>query len=176
MLNAPTLPGGDSAETSAVQSYFEGAGLPRNQIYDVYAQPDTTVVYYPDGGAAGSVYWPMGVIERSYHGIRIVDSLAWAFVVEAQQSLFESVYWPTIPHSVLVDADGLAALVNTPQRFAAYLAALPVNGSTGTVVIRHTSETWQGSFAAAAAFEVGAIDFDINAQPIVLPDATGQTP
>jgi hypothetical protein len=174
-LNAPTVPGGDEPQIAATRQYFLAAGLPSNQIFDVYAQPNTTAEFYADGGVADSVYWPMGVIQRGYHGICIVDSIASALMLESGASIDENVYWPMIPHDILVAADQFAALLASSDGKARYLAGLPIDGSSGRLVIRHTSGIWQGTFAAAAVFEVGVIDFDVTGYPVVLPDANGQT-
>jgi hypothetical protein len=176
-LAVPRYPGTADDHNAAVKAYFVGAGLPEAQILAVTPQAGMV--------AAGSMTTRTGTPTLAYYfstvhrqaaGVEVVDSFAWARLNANGDVVHESVYWPELPASVLSDATVLANMIGDSTSRAAFTASLPKDLLTtnGSVVVRHTSGEWAGSFAAAACYDVvddgGRIrHFDRNAVEFQLP-------
>jgi hypothetical protein len=147
------LPGDAQAHNGAVLAYFQGAGLPADQVSGVNAMPHLlgdslaktrTLLYY------------YSVVSRAYGAIPIADSFAWARLNADGEVVSESVYWPEIPQSTLDEAMALQAVMNDVAQRAAFWSKLPPEvdrGRPGHVVIRHASGVSRSPFYARAVVD-----------------------
>lgn len=147
----------DSAQhNKLVMDYFAGAGLPKDQIGGVHAT--TSMAATATGEQAPrpqpSVGGYQSIIERKLEDMPIVDSVAWARMNDAGESLTEWVYWPAIPAQAMADARRLRALFSNDSERTAYLAKLPPNLPPGAIVVRHSSATSAVAFEAFASYDV----------------------
>lgn len=171
----PPLAGGAAAQTSAVRAYFVAAGLPVGQILDVKPMAEMSAsgagTTEPEPAAATLDRY-YGMIHREVAGVPVADSYAWASIDEDSEVVAESVYWPSIPRSVVAEAKGFKAKLADSSWRAAFLAKLP---GPGKLVIHHTPGEWTGQFAASVGYDVQSpggmmgYHFDENAIAFLLP-------
>lgn len=152
--------GNSAAEHNAfVKDYFVSHGLPEDQVLEVLART---------GGTAGAPVTDPSAVQRlgpvvrysslvrGVDGIPVVDSYAWARIDADGEVVELGVYWPTIPGSVVANAEKLAATIANSSGRAAFVAGLPaaVQGGQGRVVIRHSCSADRGPFVAFASYDV----------------------
>jgi hypothetical protein len=138
-----------ATHAALVRSYFEGAGLPADQIAAVGSSTrasGTGVAWGPPAVAKFIAY--ESTIYRAVGGFRVQDSYAEAEFNANGESVRESVYWPALPASALAEASGLAELLADPVQGPAYLARLPIPATSPVVKIHHTG----GGLVAPAPF------------------------
>jgi hypothetical protein len=115
-------------------------------------------------------------LTRTWNGIPIDDSTAWAFLSDAELSYEELVYWPAIGQDVVQDLQKFQAMLADPDRSARFSESLPPGGESGALVIHHASWYWQGPFRAVACYRVtlggSPIYFDITGHLVLLPTGT----
>jgi hypothetical protein len=177
-LQDASYPAGGDAQNAAVLAYFTNAGLPRSQVLNVTAlEVNFSVVSANQPNPAQNILdtsWN-SCLSRGYLGIPIVESFAWAQLASDARSVSESVYWPDIPAETMDQVMAFQAKLADPAQREAYLSLLPVGAANGTLVIHHTSGTWQEAFAAVAAFDVTlggtTFHYDERGGTIVLPDS-----
>ena len=120
------------------------------------------------------------VLSRGIDGILVAESNASAQVDNADQSVSESLFWPTIPADVVTAARELKSALAAPGALAAFKAKLPSNAQgDGAIVIHHTSGISQSaSIQAVATYDVqqvnsfgdgASVSFDSNGTPVSLP-------
>jgi hypothetical protein len=162
-------PGTDSDQNAAVRAYFVSAGLPDGQVASVSA--------FGTGFVKGDDVlegW-YSLLNRTYEGIPIVDSIATALFEADGRSGHEEVHWPEIPAQVLEQALAFQTMLADPARQADFIQKLPAGSRAGGLVIRHTSWFWDGAFRAEACWRGPASNdlcFDSLGHPI-LNEATG---
>ncbi|MBS2013608.1 MAG: hypothetical protein JST00_12010 [Deltaproteobacteria bacterium] len=154
----PPIPGAD-AHNAAVRAYFVAAGLPQDQILGVETYPAMSA-----GGPGDKLDVTQGtldhyysVVTRQVHGVKVLDSFAWARINADGEVVSESVYWPPLPNSVAADAVAFRAKLDNPTARAALVAKLAnviESPDEGTLFIRHTPGEWDGPFAAAASYDL----------------------
>lgn len=157
----PPLAGGPDAHNRAVQDYFVKAGLPADQILKV-----ETYSAMSAGGAGaeldsaslnGTLNHYFSVVTRQVNGIAVLDSFAWARINADGDVVSESVYWPPLSASVSTDAAALQHVVTDPATRPGFLAKISTDhpSDSGQIFIRHTPGEWDGSFVAAASYDIG---------------------
>lgn len=158
-----------------VLDYFVGCGIARDQVASV----DGGTVVSTQGPTTSPLpkphlVWYTSSLVRAVDGIPIVDSVAWARFNAKDQVVGETVYWPTIPSSVINDAKAFRAKLSDPSGLAAFQATLPTTNKSGRVVIRHRDiDNHKGTFSAVAVYDV--VDgetmhhFDSSGQEVRLP-------
>jgi hypothetical protein len=185
--NAPSLgrgpfPGGDSAQNAAVLAYFVGAGLPADQVstvvpFDGFEALITPATMSPTQTVLST--WVTSVVCRSYQGIKISDSFAWARFDAQGESVTESVYWPELPLSTMQALALFQALLSDSSRRPTYLARLPQGGASGELVIHHTPGE-STEFSADPYFDIKidgvVLHFDVNGSAQLLPDSESPCP
>jgi len=139
---------------NTVREYFVGAGLPVAQIGTVNAHA-TMHTSSTDGDVTQPVFDSYtSVITRAIDGIPVSDSFAVAEFNVNGDVVEESVYWPTLPTSVIDDARALRTKLANPSLHAAFIAGLPDRFADGQVMIRHSSGAVGVTFQTAASYDV----------------------
>jgi len=172
-LTGNVFPGDARAQDDAVKSYFTHAGLPSNQVSSVTA--DETVITALDAGLENPlvIAW-YSILHRSYDGVSIEDSTAWAILGRDGGSLEEQVYWPAMGADVVNRLRSFQAMLSQPETSNAFFASLPANTQAGALVIHHTAWDWAGAFAAEPCYRAVlgsvALCFDMTGHVVTLPD------
>jgi hypothetical protein len=158
------FPGNAGEQDAAVLDYFTMAGLPSSQISSVTA--NQAGGSDPKGGAGPGrpavVAW-YSVIHRSYEGVPIEDSAAWAMLGKSGNALVEQVYWPDIPEDVWARTREFQAMLADPRGKAQFIGRFPAEASRGELVVRHTAWYWSGEFEAKPCYR-----FALNGPSICL--------
>ncbi|HVW29479.1 MAG TPA: hypothetical protein VHC69_29135 [Polyangiaceae bacterium] len=162
-----------------VKTYFVAAGLPADQIGQVAGTAQVI-----ESGPTD--HWDKHttrlrayttILRRAINGVVIGDSMASASLADSGRAIRESVFWPSVPQSVVTDAKTMMATL-AADGMASFRAKLPsdVEVSDGgiQVVVRHQSESYAGTPYSRAVVEVmtkdGAVRvFDSAASEIHLP-------
>ncbi len=171
------FPGGADAQNAAVVAYFTGAGLPADQVSGVSA--DETGYSTMTGGISDplALGW-FSTLQRTYEGTPIEDSTACATLGSDGASLEEQVFWPAIGADVVEQVQAFEAILNDPDRQAAFLATLPGGLQGGSLVIHHTGWMWQGTFVAVACYRATlggtTVYFDATGHAVELPDEVSE--
>lgn len=137
----PALTNSGEVHNKRVQAYFEGCGLPHEQVLEVAAhatmhQALDPTQQGPDHSQKPIFDWYSSVITRGVNGIRVADSFAWARFNIDDEVVSEGIYWPPIPQSVVDRAVAFKASASG----AAFLAKIPseLAKEKGEVAIHHT--------------------------------------
>ncbi len=131
-----------AVHTQHVLAYFQGAGLPADQIGDTHI---TTKMAggAPTASSTTAVPQLVGyttIVDRKVQGIRIAGSYAWARFNANDEVVAEEVFWPPIDASVLNDAMALQTTMSASSSQGPFVAALPpeVSALDTEVVIHHS--------------------------------------
>lgn len=151
---------GAEPHNAAVRSYFVGAGLPEDQIFgvEIYATMSAAGRGDDVDTSRGQLDHYYSVISRQVNGVRVLDSFAWARMSADGEVVSESVYWPALSKRVVAQAVALREILADESTKQALIAKLPQAveaPAEGHLFIRHTPGEWDGSFAAAASYDVG---------------------
>lgn len=170
------------AKARDVDEQLVSAGLPADQISSVTSKlvvaarvPVDADAGVKDGLLENAVNkgW-FSILDRSYVGVPIVDSFAWAILDSTGTAVEEQVYWPEIGADVATLLRKFQTLLGDPRSEANFIASLPSDVGSGKLVIHHTSWDWQGTFDAQpcyrATFGASTLCYDISGSPIQLPD------
>jgi hypothetical protein len=174
---APDIfPGDAAAQNAAVLAYFTEAGLQADQVVSVTAD-ETGVSPMDDFPHPLVIAW-FSTLNRGFEGTPIEDSMAWAILGAAGDSLEEQVYWPAIGGAALKEVRQFRAMLSDPARGAAYLVRLPDADAAagGELVLHHTSWDWQGPFEARGSYRVmvsgTVVHFDMTGHVLELANET----
>lgn len=139
-----------------VMNYLVGAGIPKEQVGGVLA---TTSLAANAGGDQVPAPQPkiggyQSILDRKIGEIPVIDSVAWARMDDQGTVLAEWVYWPAIPGRAIAEASRMRETLARDADKKTFLAKLPAGLPPGNVVIRHSSATSTGAFAAMASYDV----------------------
>ncbi len=170
-----------AALTAHVSAYFASMGVDACQI------ARTNIFGSAGGGGASdgssTTVAPSHqavVFTRGIEGILVAESNASAQVNNADQSVSESLFWPTIPADVVTAAKGFQSALAAPGALTAFKAKLRSDAQgDGAIVIHHSSGISQsGSIEAVATYDVqqvnsfgdgASLSFDSGGSPVTLP-------
>jgi hypothetical protein len=172
------LAGGSAAHNKAVRDYFVSGGLPEAQIASVDIMPammgmaDTAkqITHAPQ------LVCYFSMVRRQIGGVAVPDSYAWARINVDGAVVEESVYWPDIPSTVVMDAVAFAGKLSIDSAEQEFVASLP-RRKKGHLAIHHTPGEWTQGFTAAAVYDVAddnvgfgaTIHYDSASKKLVLP-------
>jgi hypothetical protein len=87
-------------------------------------------------------------------GVPVPDSCAAARINANGDVVEEDVYWPSLPTSVLGDAQNLLATFADPVKGPTLRAKLPTELQSGQLAIRHSPGGQNGTFQAVAVYDM----------------------
>jgi len=170
-----------------VKNYFISLGLPADQIKDVQG----TVMGEERGmldeventGQPYNIKF-YSILSRQVDGIPVSESFAWSRFAKSGRAVMETVYWPSLPVSVVTEAKQMQQVLADPVRSAPLRSLVPADAVVW-VAIRHTSYTIDNPAAAYAVYDVRVdshdgslynLHFDSNFKELRLPSESRTSP
>jgi hypothetical protein len=149
-----------------VLNYFVAAGIAKDQVSAVRATTSLA-----SGGndkqahaLPSMVVGYQSILDRKVGDLPVIDSVAWARLNDRGVVLAEWVYWPAISARVIAEATQMRETIANDASRGAFLARLPADLPSGSVVIRHSAATSTRPFVSFASYDVQ------ERRPVLSPD------
>lgn len=134
-----------------IRSYLENRGAPKEQLGGAHVTTLKSGLSKNEGESSEEFAGYISNIERKIDNVPVADSIAWAKFRQDGTTVAESIYWPNIPTSILVDVAEFKKNLSESTYLKDAIASYP---KASGLVIHHTPLSQMGELRTIVTYDV----------------------